>query len=261
MSIYDLLVFAYVPVEAALAGLLFYRRVWKTFPLFLSYCCWDILSNISLYTIENYYHEEYFHVYFAQSFVDSALMFCVLVELTWSVLRPIRASLPRITLVVIGILILLAGVAIWPFAAISGITHSREALLLAQLQHTVSILRILIFLLLAAGSQFLSIGWRDRELQIATGLGFFSLASVAVAILQTHQSTTLQYVRLQEFVPISFLISLLYWLVTFAQQEAERRAFTPQMQSVLLAVSGAARTTRVALEDTRADKSRKQDHR
>ena len=45
---------------------------------------------------------------------------------------------------------------------------------MSQLQHTVSILRILFFLVLAGGSQLLSIGWRDRELQVATGLGFYS---------------------------------------------------------------------------------------
>ena len=42
---------------------------------------------------------------------------------------------------------------------------------------------------------------------------------------------------------------------TFATQAAERRQFTPQMQSMLLAVAGAARNTRIALEDSSNDKS------
>ena len=37
-------------------------------------------------------------------------------------------------------------------------------------------------------------------------------------------------------------------------QAAERREFTPQMQSMLLAVAGAARNTRIALDDSSNDK-------
>jgi hypothetical protein len=157
---------------------------------------------------------------------------------------------------------LLAGAAIWPFAVVPGLAHlSKLPLLLTQLQQTVSILRILFFLFLAAGSQLLSIGWRDRELQVATGLGFYSLVNVAISILQARQSTRLQYVHLEQFVVAGFLVSLIFWLVSFAQKEAERREFTPQMQSMLLAVAGAARSTRVALEDSHGDKARKQEKR
>ena len=254
MSQENALLFAYISAVAALVGLLLYRRVWRTLPLFFSYCIWDLLSNFCEYIIDTHHPAEHLNVFLSQTIIDSALLFCVLVELAWSVLRPVRASLPRGALVVVGVLILLAGAAIWPFAALPGLAHvtwSRQWLLLTQLQQTVSILRILFFLLLAGGSQLLSIGWRDRELQVATGLGFYSLANVAVSILQAHQSSGLQYVRLQELVPASFLCSLFYWLVCFSQKEAQRRAFTPQMQNVLLAMAGVSRTTRVSLQDSR----------
>jgi hypothetical protein len=116
----------------------------------------------------------------------------------------------------------------------------------------VSILRILFFLVLAAGSQLLSIGWRDRELQVATGLGFYSLVSVTVVVLEAHETTESQVYHLNQLIVAGFLCSLLYWLVSFAQKEAERREFTPQMQNFLLAVAGAARSTRVALTDSRS---------
>jgi hypothetical protein len=216
-----------------------------------------------MYIVMSHYPVEYFNVYFAQTVIDSALLFCVLVELAWSVLRPVRASLSRSALLVVAALLLLAGAAIWPFADLPGLAHAatRQWLLLIQLEQTVSILRILFFLFLALGSQFLSIGWRDRELQIATGLGFFSLVNVAISILQARQSTRLQYGHLEQFVVAGFLVSLIYWLVSFAQKEGERREFTPQMQSMLLAVAGAARSTRVALEDSHGDKARKQEKR
>jgi hypothetical protein len=258
MSLDIALWLAYIVVEIAVVGMLIYRRIWRTLPVFCCYCAWDILSNLAAYISSQHYPKSYFHVYFVETFIDSGLQFCVLVELAWSVLRPVRSSLPRSSLVVLSGVILVAGAVIWPFAAISVVHVSKQALLLVQLQHTVSILRILFFLLLAAGSQLLSIGWRDRELQVATGLGFYSLVNMAISMVQTHQSTGPQYIRLEQFVVVSFLVSLIYWFVSFAQKTAERREFTPQMQSFLLTVAGAAHSSRVAVTESRSEKMRKQ---
>jgi hypothetical protein len=261
VSLDNILWFAYIAVEAALVGVLLYRRIWRTLPLFLAYCFWDIVSNVTLYIVAIYYQGAYFPVYFIQTILDSALLFCVLVELTWSVLRPLRAALPRRSLFIVIALILVAGAIIWPFAALPDLVHvaSKQFLLYAQLQQTVSILRILFFLLLAGGSQFLSIGWRDRELQVATGLGFYSIVSVTASLLQGHETNASQLEHLNRFVVASFLCSLLYWFVSFTRKEAERRQFTPQMQNFLLAVAGAAHSTRVGLTESRTDKAPKQD--
>jgi ABC-type transport system involved in cytochrome c biogenesis permease subunit len=161
-------------------------------------------------------------------------------------------------LLIVGILIAAAGAAIWPFAGIQGLsTFPAEWRNLVHVQQTASILRILFFLVLAGCSQLLSIGWRDRELQVATGLGFYSIISVAVAVLHSRQGMGQEYRNLNRFVAVSYLGSLVYWVVSFAQQEAERREFSPQMRSALLAAAGAARTTRVALTDSTPNKTRK----
>ncbi|MGD1108616.1 MAG: hypothetical protein ABR865_16385 [Terracidiphilus sp.] len=262
MNLDNVLWFAYIGVEAVLVGLLFYRRAWRSFPIFLSYCIWDILSNLVLYAI-GYSSSIYFPAYFTQTVLDSTLLFCVLVELAWSVLRPLRSSLARRSLVIVAAILLAAGAIIWPFAALSGLVHvaSKQFLIYAQLQQTVSILRILFFLVLAAGSQWLSLSWRDRELQVATGLGFYSIVSVIASMLQAYQATASQLERLNRFVVAGFLCSLVYWVVSFTQKEAERRQFTPQMQNFLLAMAGAAHSTRVAMTESRSDKPPKQDQR
>jgi hypothetical protein len=250
--------FAYIAVETALVGLLLYRRVWRALPVYCAYCVWDILSNIGAFLIDRYHPASYFRAYFAQTIIDAALLFCVLVELAWSSLRPVRASLPRWFLLVPAALILIAGAAIWPLAALPGLAHlSRQAYLLAQIQQTVSMVRILFFLLLAGASQLLSISWRDRELQVATGLGVVSIVSLAAAVLHMHQTTAAQYQVLAEVVVASYVCCMVYWVVCFSQKEAERREFTPQMQSLLLAVAGAAHSSRVALTESRTGKDNK----
>lgn len=261
LNVDNLIWLAAALTEAAVIVLLFYRHIWRTLPLFCSYCIWDLTSNLVVYAVGQYKPAVYFDVYFTQTVLDSILLFCVLVELAWSVLRPLRASLARRGLVIVTAILVAAGAIIWPFAALSGLVHvaSKQFLIYAQLQQTVSILRIVFFLVLAAGSQWLSLSLRDRELQVATGLGFYSMVSVIASVLQSHQATASQLENLNRFVVASYLCSLVYWLVSFAQQEAERREFTPQMQNFLLAMAGAAHSTRVTMTDSRDDKRPKQD--
>ena len=251
--------------EAVLIGLLLYRRAWRKFPVFFVYSLWTLFSGVATYFILRYCSlssPAYATTYVVETIVDAALMFAVLVELAWSVLRPLRGSLPSSALIVVAGLILAAGAVIWPFAAFTGAAHlSRELAALARLQQTCSILQIVVFLALVGSSQFLSIGWRNREMQIATGLGLFSFVGLAAAVLRTHQSTWAQYSHLNQIVVTSYLCCLIYWVVSFAQKEAERREFTPQMQSMLLAVAGAARSTRVALEGSHGGKAPKQEKR
>jgi hypothetical protein len=244
--------------EAAVLGLLLYRCVWRILPVFCVYCAWVLISNAGLYAVFSFFPSSYLTAYLAETVVESALEFGVLVELAWSVLRPLRASLPRGAPLVVAGLVLSLGAAIWPFAAIPGFgSLPPEWHLLMRLLQTTSILRVLFFLVLAGCSQLLSIGWRDRELQVATGLGFYSLVSLAVAMLHTHLTLGPQYEHLNQVVVASYICSLLYWVFSFAQKEAERREFTPQMQSFLLAVAGTARTTRIALTESASDKERK----
>ena len=257
MSLDNVLWFANVLIEAAVVGLLLYRRVWRTFPIFCVYCAFDLLTNVGNYAVLRYFLASYTTIYLVETVLDSALEFGILVELSWSVLRPLRASLSRSILVVVGVLIVAAGAAIWPFSVIHGLASLPPAWrTLVHVQQTASILRILFFLVLAGCSQLLSINWRDRELQIATGLGFYSIVSLAVTMLQTHQTMGSQYKHLNQAVLASYSFSLLYWVFSFAQKEAERREFSPQMQSLLLAMAGTARSTRIALAESAADKSR-----
>jgi hypothetical protein len=160
--------------------------------------------------------------------------------------------------VAVGALIVAAGAAIWPFSGIHELAGLSPVMRnLVRLDQTTSILRILFFLALAGCSQLLSIGWRDRELQVATGLGFYSMVSLVVAMLHTHQAMGPAYLHLEQVVVASSDCSLLYWVFCFAQKEAERRAFTPQMEHFLLAAAGAARSARIAIEDSTQTNRRK----
>jgi hypothetical protein len=60
MSIDNLIWFACLLTQTAVIALLFYRRVWRTLPIFCAYCIWDILSNIVAYLVRQYDAPRYF---------------------------------------------------------------------------------------------------------------------------------------------------------------------------------------------------------
>jgi len=242
--------------EVTIVLLLIKGRVTRTFPIFFSYLCWSLFSDLFLYCIQILSSEEiYSKIYFIQLVLDSAMIFAVLVEVFWSVLRPIRSSLPKHAWIGIAVLVAVGGLILWPIAGLTAPDNlSAAGMNQFKLQQTPAILRAVFFLSLAAFSQLLSIGWRDRELQIATGLGFYSIVSLAVTIMHTHQTVGATYIWLDKVASFSYLAALAYWVYAFATQPAERREFTPQMESMLLAVAGAARSSRVALTDSASDK-------
>ena len=246
--------------EAAIILLLLKGRVLRTFPIFVIYLCWSLFSDLAMYCVRvDYPAATFFQAYQIQLVIDSLMIFALLVEVAWSVLSPIRSSLPKYSWIGIAVLVALGGLVLWPIAGlVAPYNLSPVGMKLFRLQQTPAILRAVFFLALAGFSQVLSIGWRDRELQITTGLGFYSIISLAVTIVHTHQfSGTQQYHWLDLLVGISYLGTLFYWVYSFAAKPAERREFSPQMQSMLLAVAGAARSTRVALTDPPSDKTGK----
>lgn len=243
-----LLNFSAVATELALVVLLIQKGTFKTFPVFCAYLIWDLLDNIGLYLVLHTLPDSYFIAYLVALAIDSLFVLIVLVELASSVLRPFRSALPRRTAIIIALLMVGILAAIWPFTHSVAYTHyGPQSRLLLHLQQTVAIMRVLFFLVLAGCSQLLSINWRDREMQIATGLGLYSFVTVAVSILQAGQTVGSLYHDLDRIALVSYLGSLVYWLFSFARQAAPRREFTPQMQNFLLAVAGTARSTRVAI--------------
>ena len=244
--------------EAAIILLMLKGHVFRTFPIFSFYLCWSLFSDSSVYYIRaNYSFDFFFQIYRIQLIIDSIMIFAVLVEVAWSILRPIRNALPKHSWIGIAILISVGALILWPIAGLVAPDHLLpEGMNLFRLQQTPAILRAVFFLALVAFSQMLSIGWRDRELQIVTGLGLYSIVSLAVTVLHSHQRAgAASYTLFDRIVGVSYLAALFYWVYCFAKQPVERREFTPQMKSMLLAVAGAARTARLDLEDSA--KSRK----
>lgn len=261
MTLDTTLLLAGIVAEVATVLLLLTKRAYRNLPIFFAYISWSLLVDCGQLLVIRLFPnlDVRQRIYLIQTIIDSIFQFCVLVELSMSVLRPVRSSLPRKAIFAVGLIIAMVCAAIWPFAKSVGFDQlSADGRLIVHFQQTFSVVRILFFLVLAGCSQLLSIGWRDRELQVATGLGFYSIIGMSVSLVHTGQPVqSLQYHLLDQLAAASYFCSLVYWLVSFAQKVPERREFTPQMQNFLLAVAGNARSARMAMDDSTETKRRK----
>ena len=238
-------------MSIALIAMVWKKRVYKDFPVFSTYIVYDLLDNIGLYYTSRVHPHLYVYAFLTALAIDSVFLLAVLIELAWSILRPFRSALPRGGIVVVALLMGALCALVWPFAHSVAYAHyGPQSRLLLHLQQTVAIVRILFFLVLAGCSHLLSINWRDREMQIATGLGIYSLVSVAASIIQAGQTVGQLYIYLNQLILATNVCCLMYWLVSFARQAELRREFTPQMQNFLLAVAGSARSTRISMTET-----------
>jgi hypothetical protein len=242
-----------IALEVVFTAILFRSRVHRILPVFATYMVSGLISDsgalLTLMHTGGPGSALYFRMFQIEMPLDSLIQFGVFVELAWSALRPFKSLRPLRAIVGLTILTAILGVGLWPLAGMLPIAHFPPSFrALYHLSYTISILRVAVCFLLAGCSQILAINWRHRELQVATGLGFYSLISLGATLIHSHQSSAAAYHLVDELTSVSYFVSLIYWSSAFLKSEAPRREFSPEMQRVLLQV---ARAGRMALESAR----------
>ena len=251
MSFENVLALAGILAEALFLGILVWKRSYKSLPIFFSYIAWGLSGDSAVLILRTLLRNQSPDIWVVEMFIDSVFQYAVLIELAWSILRPIKGSLPRGFLAGLSILIAAGAALAWPLCALKDSPkYSWEWLLALHVERSFAILRILFFVAIASCSQFLRIGWRDRELQVATGLGFYSLVGLAGTMVHSHQDFGMQYYYVEFAVAGSYLMSLVYWVASFAQQEAARREMTPAIEVFLLDMAKVMRRRRAELSPT-----------
>ncbi len=231
--------------EFLLLGTLLVRRQYKTFPVFTAYIAFNILSDLLIPAIGVAFPGK-IAAWGALLMLPPQylLELAVLFEIAWHVLQPVRSSLPPKAIKVFTYVVIMAlagGVALaWHANPHSGDIYQK---LKFPLDLTIGLLRMLLFVAIAGFAQVLGIGWKDRVLQLATGLSFYSAVDLIASVMQSHgiQSMTADRIKVG-----AYLVELGFFIWAFTTKEAERREFSPQMQQFLVTIAGRARNTRAA---------------
>jgi hypothetical protein len=236
--------------ELLLLGILFFRGLQRTFPIFTAYLFWVLVSDPILLFVLSSPHggvrsHYYTQVYFAFSIVQFILELSVLIEIGANVVRPAKGSLPKKALLILAIAIVLIGVGGFFFATslnAATLTHPRTIFVA---DCTMAILRLVTFLIIAGLAQVLGLGWKNYVLQLASGLAFYAAVTLVAALARSHlrDSPTYieQYRRLLQVGVVGYLCSLYYWCFVFVRKEAPRKEFSPQMAQLLVSISGSTK--------------------
>jgi hypothetical protein len=231
--------------EVSLLVVLVARRQYRVFPVFTFYVAFSVLSDIgvggvlatgSVHTAQS--------LAFALLPLEYFVHLAVLLEIAWHVLRPVRASLPHgsVRIFVGAVTVSLLGGMLLAYHFSN--TGNKIQDIKVPLDLTVGLMRMLIFVSTAAFAQFLGIGWKNKILQLATGLSFYSAVDLIVSLVGRYSgdSPGLESIRV-----VASVLELSFFMWVFTTKDVERREFSPQMEQFLVTLAGRARTARTAL--------------
>jgi len=169
----------------------------------------------------------YLNYYSVESVIDELLLIAILFDLGRSGVRQLTVVLSRGVLGLFGMVTAGAGVILWRLSDSWTLLSDYAGWhLLLRLQLTGALLRILLLLLIGGLVEFLSrhyvrIAWGERELQIATGMGIYALASVAESLATTYQRfmAPSAFVAIAAGVSIVYELCMIYWIVSFLRPD------------------------------------------
>jgi hypothetical protein len=230
--------------EISLLVILLVRRQYKAYPVFTFYIAFNVLTDVGL--------EVAFaaspHVGQSIAFLLLPLQYMidlgVLFEVAWHVLQPVHSSLPPGTIrVFVGLIVLamLGGTLLaWEFRNSGNQINDIKR----PLDLTVGFLRMLIFAVTAGFAQVLGIGWKNKVLQLASALSFYSAVDLIVSLAARHSAGLDAYERIRG---LAYVLELGFLIYAFTTKEVGRREFSPQMEQFLITLAARARVARTAL--------------
>jgi len=251
LSLDSVLWIAGVVGEVVLLSILLARKAYRNFPVFVAWVTISIvLEPVYYWLVTHLSAETYLKTYFALNFPQYLIELGVLTEIAVNVLRPANKALPKAFLYFLAVGTVIIGIGAFLFTAhlnAATLTHPRSLIVLST---TMAILRLVTFLLIAALSQVLGLGWKNHVLQLASGLAFYAAVSLIVELghsrLRAGPDYTHDYTALDHFRVLGYLCALTYWCYSFARKEAPRKEFSPQMAQLLVSISGSAKRHSVA---------------
>jgi hypothetical protein len=242
-ALYAVLGLLYLVGEISLLAVLLVRRQYRVFPVFTASVTFNFLNNAGVGLLFALSPDIARMVPYTLLPVEYLLDLAVLLEIAWNVLRPVHSSLPRGSIRALAVAVGLAlagGLLLAHHFGDSGKIQQIKA----PFDLAVGMLRMLIFAAVAGFAQLLGIGWRNKVLQLATGLSFYSAADLIVSLLVHYygDASGLEAVRVA-----ATTLEFGFFVWVFTTKDVARREFSPQMEQFLITLAGRAKYARTAL--------------
>jgi hypothetical protein len=209
-----------VLLEGAVLGVVLWRRVYRTLPVFSCFLVWCLLSDAGMAAVEHL-PSTYLSATLVNITVDALFQIAILAELGKAVVRHNRADPPsRVVIFLLTCVAALLAMLLnrwkipteWPMLN----------LIYMVLLQFLATLRLVFLLTLVWWSSLLKLRWHQRDLRILTGLGLYILVTFLVVVLHAHNMNGTQYHWLDQLLVASYLWALCLWMLASTTKVAEQ---------------------------------------
>jgi hypothetical protein len=210
---YNVLWFAHPTLQASLVGIMLWRKIHRTFPVFFAYIVFQILVFAITFPLRGArFYTVFFYVYWATTAISVILGFKVIHEVFLDVFRPYHTlrDLGSVLFKWAGLVMLMvAGV-----VAASTASGTEDPLRtgIMTLQSSVRVVQCGLVLFLLVFSRYLGTNWQQKSFGIALGFGSFAGVELSLVALNASTNDGLNRV-LTSFVNMTaYNITILVWV-------------------------------------------------
>jgi hypothetical protein len=231
--VYYSLWFAHPALQAMLAGVMLWRKLYRTFPVFFSYVVFQIVVFALTFPLRGArFYTVFFYVYWATTAISVILGFRVIHEVFLDVFRPYHTlrDLGSVLFKWAGLVMLLvAGVVA---ASTASATEDPVPTGIMTLQRSVRVVQCGLVLFLLVFSRYLGTNWRQKSFGVALGFGAFAGIELSLVALNATADHVFNQV-LSSFINMSaynltILIWTAYMLVKSPAREPATHMLRPQ---------------------------------
>src|SRR6201987_1267771 len=211
--VYYALWFAHPALEASLVGIMLWRKIHRTFPIFFGYIVFQILVFAITFPLQSpRFYVIFFHLYWATTAVSVILGFRVIHEVFLDVFRPYHTlgDLGSVLFKWAGLVMpMVAGVV--AASTTSGTEHPLQTGIMT-LQRSVRVVQCGLILFLLVFSRYLGTNWRQKSFGIALGFGAFASVELALVALNASIDNLLTPVLTSFINMTAYNITILVWV-------------------------------------------------
>ena len=185
---YNALWFAHPALQASLVGIMLWRKLHRTFPVFFGYLVFQIVVFAITFPLHNpRFYTVFFYVYWATTAISVVLGFRVIHEVFLDVFRPYHTlrDLGSVLFKWAGLVMLMVAAVV--AASTASATEDPLQTGILTLQRSVRVVQCGLILFLLVFSRYLGTNWRQKSFGIALGFGAF--ASVELSLVALNAST------------------------------------------------------------------------
>src|ERR1700751_4893900 len=210
---YNALWFAHPTLQAFLVGIMLWRRLHRTFPIFFAYVVFQILVFAITFPLHSpRFYAIFFYLYWATTAVSVVLGFRVIHEVFLDVFRPYHTlrDLGSVLFKWAGLVMLMVAAVVAASTA-AGTEHPLQTGIIT-LQSSVRVVQCGLILFLLVFSRYLGTNWRQKSFGIALGFGAFASVELALVAINAASDNVFNQV-LTNFVNMAaYDLTILVWI-------------------------------------------------